>query len=384
MAGMKLTEKKIRDLPYGSGIHRDSEVKGLMVLAHKTVKTYACQGDVRRNGRHVRTVRVKLDRCDRIGLAEARRKAKSIMSTIQSGIDPTAGKDETDITLAAAFDAHLNERELRPRSVEGYQYHLKHHLKKFRSRAVADISRQDVRELLDRLTNNHGRTTAASALRTLRAVINTARRIDETIGANPVDAVRVPVPPRREVDELDLHDFWKKTEKLTPVMRDLQRAFLLTGARRSSMLNVMRNDVDLENRVLKFSHMKTGGELLFPMGQRLADMLANRMQKDAPLNSPWLWPSSNSASGHIEEPKRSGIPSPHRLRHSARTLLIEAGAPYAESALLVGHRLPGATGAYVHQSHLVEALRPHAEALEYLVVSRIQVNQGNQLARKKL
>ncbi len=34
-------EKRIRNLPPGFGIHRDSEVKGLMVIAHKMTKTYA-------------------------------------------------------------------------------------------------------------------------------------------------------------------------------------------------------------------------------------------------------------------------------------------------------------------------------------------------------
>jgi hypothetical protein len=38
--------------------------------------------------------------------------------------------------------------------------------------------------------------------------------------------------------------------------------------------------------------------------------------------------------------------------------------PYAEGALLLGQRLPGASGGYVHQVHLVESLRPHAQALE--------------------
>ena len=87
MAVLNLTEAKIRDLPLGSGIHRDAQVKGLMVLCHKTTKTYAAQGDVRRNGRHVRTVRVKIDRVDRISLREARNRAKGIMSQIQSGVD---------------------------------------------------------------------------------------------------------------------------------------------------------------------------------------------------------------------------------------------------------------------------------------------------------
>lgn len=96
-------------------------------------------------------------------------------------------------------------------------------------------------------------------------------------------------------------------------------------------------------------------------------MLADRMAEDEPLNSPWLWPSASSKSGHVEEPREDGLPSPHEYRHHARTLYIAAGVPYAESALLLGQKLPGASGGYVHALHLVEQLRPHAQALEDLV-----------------
>jgi len=87
VAVVNLTEKRIRDLAFGSGIHRDEQVRGLMVICHKSTKTYAVQGDVRRNGRHIRTVRVKIDRVDRIGLNEARRRAKGLMSQIQGGVE---------------------------------------------------------------------------------------------------------------------------------------------------------------------------------------------------------------------------------------------------------------------------------------------------------
>lgn len=376
MAVLKLTEKRIRDLEYGSGIWRDEAVKGLMVICHKTTKSYAVQGDVRKNGRHFRTVRVTIDRVDRIGLAEARRRAKALMSTIQSGVDPTAKTPETGITLKGALEAHLAERDLRPTTVESYRDHLDRYLKRFRGRAVADISRADVRELLDDLMKRHGRNAASGALRTLRAVINTARRIDESLGANPVDAVRVPTPRRRQIEELEVAAFWTNTETLTPIMRDLQRTFLLTGARRRTLAQVKREDVDLERRILRFTHMKTGGGLLFPMGRWLTEMLAARMEEDAPYRSKWLWPSPTSRPGHVVEPKRYGFPGPHALRHSARTLLIAAGVPYAESALLLGHRLPGATGGYVHPEHLVEALRPHAQALEDLVLTRVKTPRG--------
>jgi integrase len=369
MAVLNLTEARIRDLPLGSGIHRDEQVKGLMVICHRSTRTYAVQGDVRRNGRHVRTVRVKIDRCDRIGLRDARNRAKALMSQIQSGVDPTAGPAESGITLKQALEAHLREKKYSPRTVEGYRYHLDNYLTRFRNRAVTDISRQEVRDLFDSLKRQRGETTAASVMRTLRASINTAMRMDETIGGNPVAALRVPSPKRREVDELDLEAWWTEVQKLTPIRRDLHIATLLTGARRSSILQVRRDDVDLDRRVLRFRHMKTGGQMLFPMGARLTERLRDRLAADEPLNSPWLWPSPTSASGHVTEPKEPDhdLPSPHEYRHHARTLYIASGVPYAESALLLGQKLPGASGGYVHAEHLVEHLRKHAQALEDLV-----------------
>lgn len=367
MAVLNMTEARIRELPLGSGIHRDEQVKGLMVICHASTRTYAVQGDVRRNGRHVRTVRVKIDRCDRIGLREARNRAKSLMSQIQSGVDPTAGPAESGITLKQALEAHLSEKTFSPRTTEGYLYHLDQYLSKFRNRAVTDISRQEVRDLFDSLKRKHGETTAASVMRTLRAAINTAMRLDETIGGNPVAALRVPSTKRRQVAALDLDGWWKDVEELAPIRRDLHIAMMLTGARRSSLLQVRRDDVDLERSILKFRHMKTGGQMLFPMGTKLTERLRARMEADAPLGSEWLWPSATSASGHIEEPREDGLPSPHEYRHHARTLFIAGGVPYAESALLLGQKLPGASGGYVHAEHLVEHLRQYAQALENLV-----------------
>jgi integrase len=143
---------------------------------------------------------------------------------------------------------------------------------------------------------------------------------------------------------------------------------LLTGARRASIVPVRREEVDLAAGVITFVHMKTSDDpMLLPLGRRLALILSARMEADAPLSSPWLWPSPTSRSGHVEEPKEDGLPSPHEYRHHARTLYIGAGVPYAESALLLGQKLPGASGGYVHAAHLVEQLRRHAQALEDVV-----------------
>jgi integrase len=288
------------------------------------------------------------------------------MSQIQSGVDPSARPDETGITLKEAVEHHLSEKTFRPATAESYRYHLEKYLSRLRGRAVADITRADVRDLYDTLRKQRGQTTASRVMRTLRAAINTAMRLDETIRGNPVGALRVPTPNRREVDALDLAAWWVETEKCGPIRRDLHRAMMLTRARRSSILQVRRDDVDVAKGIMTFRHMKTGGQMMFPMGKKLTAMIEARLEVDAPLNSTWLWPSATSSSGRIMEPKeqRRALPSPHEYRHHARTLFIAAGVPYAESALLLGQRLPGASGGYVHAEHLVEHLRPHAQALE--------------------
>jgi hypothetical protein len=104
-------------------------------------------------------------------------------------------------------------------------------------------------------------------------------------------------------------------------------------------------------------------------------MLRKRLIDDEWLGSEWLWPSGTNSSGRTRDPRARGhddLPSAHEYRHIARTLFIAAGAPYAESALLLGQKLPGASGGYVHPEHLVEHLRPFAQKLEDLVYSKIE------------
>jgi integrase len=84
-----------------------------------------------------------------------------------------------------------------------------------------------------------------------------------------------------------------------------------------------RSDVDLDKGVLRFRHMKVGGELLYPMGEHLTGMLRKRMADDEPLRKDWLWPSPTSASGRTVEAKEKrskGLPSPHEYRHLIRAV----------------------------------------------------------------
>lgn len=361
MAVLNLTEARIRDLELGTGIYRDTQAKGLLVICHNTTKTFAVQGDVRRNGRHVRTVRQKIDRCDRISLREARRRARETMSQIQSGVDPTARPNETGITLSKVMDIYEDGRDLSAFTVEGYRYWLDKQLRPLRNRAVADITRADVRELNDSIKRRSGESSAASAMRTLRLLINEARRIDETIGENPVCAIRIPQPRRRQVDDIELPEWWRVTSELPPIRRDVHRMFMFSGLRKTSLLTIRRDDINFDAGVIMVKHMKSRRPFLLPLSGFMTDLLKCRLENDTPIGSEWLWPSAHSRSGHITEPREENFPSPHAYRHLWRTQAIAAGVPYAESALLLDQRLPGATGGYVHQQHLADHLKKYQQ-----------------------
>ena len=359
MAIKHLTEAAIHALPPNSGNWRDTKVKGLFVFVHKSAKTYVVQGD---------SVRTQTK-------GTVKKKDRALRSH-QSGRGTAAGGEPVGpnpkrygpAQAEAIRDAHDIADDARDppgrtagpvgHDVVSYRYHVEHYVpKSLRSKAVADISREDVRELLETLERDSGRTTASGVLRTAPALLNTARRIDKAIGENPIDALRVPTVPRRTVEAIDLADWRQRIDALSPQRRDLNLLMMFTGLRRTSAVTIRRADVNLEHGVISVQHMKSQRPFILPLSDYLVEMLRARMTEDEPLGSEWLWPSA-SASGHIVEPKEKGLPSPHILRHLYRTFAASAaGVPYAESALLLDQRLPGASGGYVHPAHLSEHLR---------------------------
>lgn len=365
---ISLTQSRVESLPLGSGTWRDEQVKGLLVRCHATTRTYSVQGDVWRNGRKIRTVKVKIDRCDRIGLRDARRRARELMSAIQSGIDPNARPDESGITLKAMFERYLADRTLAASTTENYKLHVDKYLARWKNRALVDISRVDVRDLYDDLRKRSGQTTASGVMRTLRAIINDARRYDETITANPVDVIRIPMPRPRDVQPIDLRAWWQRVNELPPIRRDYHVTLMFTGLRRRSATTIKRADLHLDRGIVRVRHMKSQKPFLLPLSDFLIAMLEVRLRDDEAIGSDWLWHSPNSKSGHLEEPRAEGLPSAHEYRHLWRTNAIAAGVPYAESALLLDHRLPGASGGYVHAEHLAQQLRQFQQQVtDYLV-----------------
>jgi integrase/recombinase XerD len=161
--------------------------------------------------------------------------------------------------------------------------------------------------------------------------------------------------------------------------RVILMALYSTGLRRSELVRLRVEDVDSERMVLHICQGKGGKDRDVPLCPRLLETLREYWRWKKPKT--WLFPGQPRAQGkhltdkmvwHVchDAAQHAGIRkrvSPHMLRHSFATHLLEDGADLATIQVLLGHADLEATSIYLHLSrrHLEKTVNP----LEHLSLS---------------
>lgn len=176
------------------------------------------------------------------------------------------------------------------------------------------------------------------------------------------------------------------------------RTLLLTlygcGLRRSELLRLKVADIDSQRMVIRVEHGKGGHAREVPLSPTLLTALreyyrwmrpqtylfpgqAHGWRTDRPLTSRSVWDAVRSAAQTAGIDRRV---SPHTLRHSYATHLLEAGADLRTIQVLLGHADLTQTTVYLHLSaqHLQAAPNP----LERLQVPAPIVLPRSRLKRK--
>ena len=128
---------------------------------------------------------------------------------------------------------------------------------------------------------------------------------------------------RRIASPAELLPRWRagiEAEVMVPATRDIFWLGMYTGMRRGEVLTLRWDRVNLEGRILRVEETKTGEPLELPMSRQLAAIFERRRSAaGGPGSRPrgWVFPSSTSASGHIEE-----------LQHLYRRIGAAAGTKF--------------------------------------------------------
>lgn len=161
--------------------------------------------------------------------------------------------------------------------------------------------------------------------------------------------------------------------------RAILMALYSTGMRRSELVGLRVDDIDSERMVIHIHKGKGGKDRDVPLCPRLLETLREYWRWKKPRT--WLFPGQPRAEGkhltdkavwHVchDAARHAGIKkrvSPHMLRHSFATHLLEDGADLATIQVLLGHADLEATSIYLHLSrrHLEKTVNP----LEQLAIS---------------
>jgi integrase len=175
---------------------------------------------------------------------------------------------------------------------------------------------------------------------------------------------------------------------MSPLHRDWNIFALLTGVRLSDVNSMVWSNVDVEGAqtgtpAVFIPEPKGGRRKAYyvPLSSALVDLFRNRRacevtNSDFP-ESPWVFPSRDSKSGHIECPDEAVIEdrreetgkrnvSPHALRHSYTTFGHFAGVDKTDLDFLTNHRPKSITVAYMRA--LVGPLRERQEVISKYIL----------------
>ena len=176
------------------------------------------------------------------------------------------------------------------------------------------------------------------------------------------------------------------------------RTLLLTlygaGLRRSELCRLTVRDIDSQRMVLRVEQGKGGRDRQVPLSPTLLTALReyyrwmrpqtylfpgtrNGWRADAPITAKVIWDAVRLAT------RKAGIDkhvTPHTLRHSYATHLLEAGADLRTIQLLLGHADLSHTTVYLHLSQ--RPLQAAPNPLEQLHVPAPAVLLRSRLKRK--
>jgi integrase len=366
-----LTDPRVAKLT-GEGFHWDSKADGLAVRVTKAgTKSFVFRRQI-----HGSLVNIALGSAGGMTVEAARKAVLKFNGAIADGRDIRAeGRAERakaarkPTTLADAFEAFKTSKERRPSTLTDYDFLWRDHIPAgLKRKAVTDILTGDI-EAAKVAVIREGRTrTAAKVVVLLSTLLRFAgRRFD-----NPAADVSRPETVRRtrrlNRDELAAV-FAVLTANRGEFWSDFLSIALMTGARRGALQAMRWTDLHLDDNLwlVPATWSKNGHELAIALPGPTVQILRARQ---ANTSSQWVWPSPDSVSGHVVEPRKAlarvlkaaGVTtkiSPHDLRRTVGSRLAMTGASSATISAALGHLSADSAKAYVHLT-----TEPVKEAIE--------------------
>ncbi len=316
-----------------------------------------------------------------VTLADARDLAREVQRKVSRGVDPAvekrAARDALTFGKLAQEYLTLHAKPHKRSWKEDERQLEVDLLPKWRHRAAADITRRDIRDLLDRKVAA-GSPVAANRLRSLLSKIFNFAVEREAIQHNPV--IGVPKPSKessreRVLTEDEIRRIWNACETQNPYLCGWFRLRLATGQRGGELLQMRWRDIDDASGfwTIPAEWVKNNS------GHRVhLNNTARRILGDLPRQKDSLWVFPRSLMGdykHVarrlvqrsranivvgDRPAQPGKRTRadvrgHDLRRTAASIMASGGVPRFLIGRILNHSEErGVTGVYDRYSYDAE------------------------------
>ena len=246
-------------------------------------------------------VRTTLGRFPAVGLAEARKKARSVIADAERGLDPRQKRLEAqkalerknDRTFSKVAEEYLNShvrRKLKPSTVSEYELAFRR-AAKWNDWPIESITRSDIRSLLESLDKKGSSVAADSTFSYLRAFFNWCVIEREILEHAPTDRMkRTSHAQKRErfLSHAEISVLWETISEMPYPFGPFLCTLLLTGQRRSEVAGMRWDELE-DMKIWTISSERTKNSLshIVPLSPLVASFL-----KKCPRLGPYVFTST--------------------------------------------------------------------------------------------
>ena len=307
---------------------------------------------------HNKPERVILGHYPDVSIETARGLASEVNSKIAQGKNPNQDRNKLhdELTLKELFAFYLERHaKVHKKSWKDDVDQYRLYLSPWDKRKLSSLQKTDIEALHARVGKECGPYAANRMLALLGVMFSKAATWGWS-GGNPVIGIQKFKEKSRDRflqgDELPKF-FEALANEPNRTLADFFMLSLLTGARRSNMLSMRWEDINFQQAIWRIEETKNGNSQTIALSSEAIKLL--NMHSEA-RESEWVFPSSTSQSGHLEEPKsawkrilkQAGLKD-LRLHDLRRTLGSWQAATGANSYVIgksLGHKTQQATAIY--------------------------------------
>lgn len=317
-------------------------------------------------------------------IEQARNRAKEENAAVVRGHDPAAERERkrAEWTFEDLFKWYLEAHaKPRKRSWKRDERHYELHLQApLGALPLSKVSRSSVRELHMAIRKASGPYAANRLLALVSVVFSQAIAHELHPGPNPAAGIECfPEESRdRRLSAAEVPRLIAALETEPNVtLRDFIFILFFTGARRSNVLAMRWDEIDMDERIWRIPMTKNGKPQIVPLEEPELKILERRLS--GAEGNPWVFPGrSDNSSGHLTRPehgwirilKRAGINGLrlHDLRRSLGSWMVDTGASLPMIGQALHHQSQSTTAVYARMS-LAPLRHAKSRALQAILAS---------------